>query len=127
VKLNPQSETAYSNLDAALLDKGDFKESAAALAVAVALLEKPKATLPGSMQLSRLRGSRGRFPPSHCALPDGPGSSHLLEGRSFTMHDDSDAPLVVIVNQTMAGIGMALLFATVWPEGEDPLASWSGV
>ena len=26
----------------------------------------------------------------------------LLEGRSFTMHDDSDAPLVVIVNQTMA-------------------------
>lgn len=26
----------------------------------------------------------------------------LVEGRSFTMHDDSDAPLVVIVNQTMA-------------------------
>jgi len=76
VKLNPQSETVYSGLDAALLDKVDFKESAAALAVSVALLEKPKATLPGSMQLSRLRGSRGRFPPSHCALPDGPGSSH---------------------------------------------------
>ena len=26
----------------------------------------------------------------------------LIEGRSFTMHDDSDAPLVVIVNQSMA-------------------------
>ncbi len=26
----------------------------------------------------------------------------LLEGRSFTMHDDSNAPLVVIVNQSMA-------------------------
>lgn len=72
VKLDPQSETAYSGLDAALLGKGDFKELAAALA----LLEKPKATLPGSMQLSRLRRSRGRFPASHCALPDGPESSH---------------------------------------------------
>lgn len=76
VKLDPQSETAYSGLDAALLDKRDFNELAAVLAVAVALLEKPKATLPGSMQLSRLRRSRGRFPPSHCALPDGPESSH---------------------------------------------------
>lgn len=37
VKLDPQSETAYSGLDAALLGKGDFKELAAALAVAVAL------------------------------------------------------------------------------------------
>lgn len=72
MKLDPQSETAYSGLDAALLGKGDFKELAAALA----LLEKPKATLPGSMQLSRLRRSRGRFPASHCALPDGPESSH---------------------------------------------------
>jgi predicted permease len=26
----------------------------------------------------------------------------LLEGRSFTVHDDSDAPLVVVVNQSMA-------------------------
>lgn len=60
VKLDPQSETAYFGLDAALLGKGDFKELAAALAVAVALLEKPKATLPGSMQLSRLRRSRVR-------------------------------------------------------------------
>ena len=76
VKLDPRSETAYSGLGAALLDRGDFKESPAALAVAVALLEKPKATLPGSMQLSGLRRSGGRFPPSHCALPDGPGSSH---------------------------------------------------
>jgi putative ABC transport system permease protein len=27
----------------------------------------------------------------------------LLKGRTFTMHDDSSAPLVVIVNQSMAG------------------------
>jgi len=26
----------------------------------------------------------------------------LIEGRTFTTHDDSNAPLVVIVNQSMA-------------------------
>ena len=36
----------------------------------------------------------------------------LLEGRTFTMHDDSNAPLVVIVNQSMA--------RDCWP-GQGPI------
>lgn len=40
VKLNAQSGMAYSGLGSVLLDKGNYKESAAALETAVALLEK---------------------------------------------------------------------------------------
>ena len=53
VKLDPNSGAAYSSLGSALLDKGDFKGSAAAFEAAVALAEKPRAARPGSTVAAR--------------------------------------------------------------------------